>query len=61
MVEGKNGGDWGDFVESGGDSPFFYGEKLGKSRFFSIKNIMKIGTLGLFFQDSCITMWLIVA
>lgn len=40
---------------------FFGGEKLGKSGFFREKNIKKIGILGLYFQDGCITMWLIVA
>ena len=37
------------------------GEKLEKSTFLDGKNLLKISILGLFFCDSCITMWLIVA
>ena len=40
---------------------FFCGENLGNTGFFRRKNIKKISIFGLFFYDSCITMWLIVA
>ena len=49
VVEGKNGGEWGDFVESGGDSPFFVVKTLENRAFFMEKILGKTAFLGCLF------------
>ena len=64
VVESGGGEKWWWILIIGGEwwrLSFFCGEKLGKSGFFREKNIQKMGILGLFFCDSCITRWSIVA
>ena len=50
MVEGKNGDEREDFVESGGDSPFFVVKTLENRAFFIEKILGKTAFLGCVFM-----------
>ena len=50
VVDEKNGGGYGDFVESGGDSPFFVEKTLENRAFFMEKILGKTVFLGCLFM-----------